>query len=144
MAGEIAARFSAYGKTAAAWTSLNPVPLAREFCVETDTNRIKIGNGTTAWNSLPYYDGSNAETIRDVIGAALLAGAGLAMTVNDPADTITVGLAAGRALPLTGTGTPEGAVTAGRGTMFLRTDGGAGTTLYIKESGTGNTGWVAK
>ena len=24
------------------------------------------------------------------------------------------------------------------------TDGGAGTTLYVKESGTGNTGWTAK
>ncbi len=44
---------------------------------------------------------------------------------------------------LTGAGTPEGAVTAGIGTLFLRTDGGAGTTLYVKESGTGNTGWIA-
>jgi hypothetical protein len=43
-----------------------------------------------------------------------------------------------------GAGTPEGAVTAAIGSMFLRTDGGAGTTLYIKESGAGNTGWVAK
>ena len=45
---------------------------------------------------------------------------------------------------LDGTGTPEGVVTAGIGTLFLRTDGGASTTLYVKESGTGNTGWVAK
>lgn len=44
----------------------------------------------------------------------------------------------------TGTGSPEGVVTANVGTMYLRSDGGAGTTLYIKESGTGNTGWVAK
>ena len=43
-----------------------------------------------------------------------------------------------------GTGTPESAVTAGVGSLFLRTDGGASTTLYVKESGTGNTGWVAK
>ena len=43
-----------------------------------------------------------------------------------------------------GTGTPEGAVTASTGSVFLRTDGGANTTLYVKESGTGNTGWVAK
>lgn len=43
-----------------------------------------------------------------------------------------------------GTGTPEGAVTAPVGSMYLRDDGGAGTTLYIKESGAGNTGWVAK
>lgn len=45
---------------------------------------------------------------------------------------------------LTGAGTPEGAVTAGVCSIFLRTDGGAATTLYVKESGAGNTGWVAK
>jgi hypothetical protein len=44
----------------------------------------------------------------------------------------------------TGAGTPEAVVTASRGSIFLRNDGGAGTTLYVKESGTGNTGWVAK
>jgi hypothetical protein len=43
-----------------------------------------------------------------------------------------------------GTGSPEGVVTAPVGSLFLRTNGGAGTTLYIKESGTGNTGWAAK
>jgi len=30
------------------------------------------------------------------------------------------------------------------GSMYSRTDGGPGTTLYVKEQGTGNTGWVAK
>lgn len=44
----------------------------------------------------------------------------------------------------TGTGTPEGSVTAPVGSLFTRTDGGANTTLYVKESGAGNTGWVAK
>lgn len=43
-----------------------------------------------------------------------------------------------------GTGTPEGVLAAPVGSVFHRTDGGAGTCLYIKESGTGNTGWVAK
>lgn len=42
-----------------------------------------------------------------------------------------------------GTGSPEGAVTAVVGALFLRTDGGSNTTLYVKETGTGNTGWVA-
>ena len=45
---------------------------------------------------------------------------------------------------LAGTGTPEGAYTAPVGSMYLRTDGGAGTSHYVKESGAGNTGWVAK
>lgn len=44
----------------------------------------------------------------------------------------------------TGTGTPEGAVTGNVGDLWVRTNGGAGTTLYVKESGTGNTGWVGK
>ncbi len=43
-----------------------------------------------------------------------------------------------------GSGSPEGAVTAGIGSTYRRTDGGAGTSFYVKESGTGNTGWVAK
>jgi hypothetical protein len=43
-----------------------------------------------------------------------------------------------------GTGTPEGVVTAGVGSTFRRTDGGVNTTFYVKESGTGNTGWIAK
>lgn len=43
-----------------------------------------------------------------------------------------------------GTGTPEGNVTAGVGAQYRRFDGGAGTSFYVKESGTGNTGWVGK
>lgn len=43
-----------------------------------------------------------------------------------------------------GSGSPEGVVTAPVGCIYSRTDGGAGTSLYVKESGTGNTGWVAK
>jgi len=43
-----------------------------------------------------------------------------------------------------GAGTPEGAITASPGSLYLRTDGAAGTSLYVKETGVGNTGWVAK
>jgi hypothetical protein len=50
----------------------------------------------------------------------------------------------GDVLWTSGTGTPEGVVTAVVGSMFTRTDGGANTTLYVKESGSGNTGWIAK
>lgn len=42
-----------------------------------------------------------------------------------------------------GTGSPESVVTAIIGSSYRRKDGGASTTLYVKESGTGNTGWVA-
>lgn len=42
------------------------------------------------------------------------------------------------------TGTPEAKITAPIGSIAGRTDGGAATSFYVKESGTGNTGWVAK
>lgn len=41
-------------------------------------------------------------------------------------------------------GSPEGVVTGPVGSLYTRTDGGATTTLYVKTSGTGNTGWTAK
>lgn len=44
---------------------------------------------------------------------------------------------------LSGSGSPEGTVTGTIGELYRRTDGGPGTTLYIKESGAGNTGWRA-
>ena len=40
--------------TAANWTANNPTLAAGELGLETDTTKYKIGNGTTAWNSLGY------------------------------------------------------------------------------------------
>ncbi len=41
--------------TAAQWTSANPVLAAGEIGFETDTNKFKIGDGTTNWASLKYF-----------------------------------------------------------------------------------------
>jgi len=41
------------------------------------------------------------------------------------------------------TGDPEGSLVAGIGSLALRKDGSGGATLYIKESGVGDTGWTA-
>lgn len=43
-----------------------------------------------------------------------------------------------------GSGSPEGVVTAPVGALYTDSAGGAGTTLYVKESNTDNTGWIAK
>jgi hypothetical protein len=40
--------------TAAQWTSANPTLAAGEWGFETDTGKVKIGDGTTAWTSLAY------------------------------------------------------------------------------------------
>lgn len=41
--------------TAAAWTSANPVLGVAEPGYETDTGKVKIGNGSTLWNALAYH-----------------------------------------------------------------------------------------
>jgi hypothetical protein len=40
--------------TAAEWTAANPTLAEGELGLETDTAKYKIGNGSTAWNSLSY------------------------------------------------------------------------------------------
>lgn len=40
--------------TAANWTAANPILAEGEMGIETDTKLQKNGDGTTAWNSLPY------------------------------------------------------------------------------------------
>jgi hypothetical protein len=45
--------------TAANWASGNPVLAVGEMGLETDTNRIKFGDGTTVWNSLSYFRGGS-------------------------------------------------------------------------------------
>ena len=57
--------------TAAQWTSANPTLAAGEAGFETDTNQLKIGNGTDNWETLeyisadlsPYLLSSSASTI---------------------------------------------------------------------------------
>lgn len=40
--------------TASNWTSANPTLAQGELGIETDTSKIKVGNGSTAWTSLSY------------------------------------------------------------------------------------------
>jgi len=43
--------------TAANWSSANPTLLSGELGYETDTSKFKIGDGSTAWNSLAFVPG---------------------------------------------------------------------------------------
>jgi hypothetical protein len=62
--------------TAAQWTLANPTLAVGEIGVETDTNRFKVGTGSTAWNSLGYavgfswkgtWSSSTAYVVNDVV-----------------------------------------------------------------------------
>jgi len=41
--------------TRSQWSALNPVLMAGEPGVESNTKNVKIGDGLTAWNGLPYF-----------------------------------------------------------------------------------------
>lgn len=61
--------------TAAQWTSTNPTLAAGEFGYETDTGKAKVGNGSTAWNSLSYaITGANGTVTSVVAGTGLSGG----------------------------------------------------------------------
>lgn len=44
--------------TAANWTSVNPILASGEIGVETDTNKFKLGDGTSTWAQLDYQTGT--------------------------------------------------------------------------------------
>lgn len=56
-----AATIKLRGDTAANWTSNDPTLALRELGLETDTRKIKIGDGVTAWTSLSYLAGLLAD-----------------------------------------------------------------------------------
>lgn len=48
------------------WVTKNPVLLQGEMGIESDTKKMKIGDGTTAWNDLGY-SGVDEEAIQTII-----------------------------------------------------------------------------
>ncbi len=53
--------------TSAEATVANIVLALGQLGVETDTGRIKVGNGATLWNLLPYSQGSSTEISRTAL-----------------------------------------------------------------------------
>lgn len=82
--------------TAANWTSANPVLAQGELGAETDTSKIKIGNGSTAWTGLSYLiDAGGYATLSGVqtfTGTKTFSGttSTLAVVLNDAAEVATV------------------------------------------------------
>ena len=86
----------------------------------------------------------NLESLRQQVNKLFANVFGTANSFSAVQTFPTGGVVIGTAKVLNGSGSPEGAVTAPIGSLFLRSDGGATTTFYVKTSGTGNTGWTAK
>jgi hypothetical protein len=60
------------GDTAANWAAANPILADREFVVETDTGKYKIGNGVNNYNALPYKSFPSTVYTKDEMDALLI------------------------------------------------------------------------
>jgi hypothetical protein len=142
--------------TAAQWTSANPILASGEFGYETDTGKFKIGDGTTAWNSIAVLNGVTASstdtftnktisgtnnTLSNIANASLT---NSAITINGTAVSLggsislpgdIEGVTAGTGL--TGGGT-SGTVTIALDTPVSAANGGTG----ISSLGTGVATWL--
>jgi hypothetical protein len=72
--------------TASQWTSTNPTLASGEFGFETDTNKLKIGNGSTAWTSLGY---TGAGSVTSITAGTGLSGGTITSTGTIAIDTAT-------------------------------------------------------
>jgi hypothetical protein len=73
--------------TASQWTSANPTLSSGEFGYETDTGKIKIGSGSTAWTSLGY---TGAGTVTSVAGGTGITGGTITTSGTLAIDTSVV------------------------------------------------------
>ena len=72
--------------TAAQWTSANPTLASAEFGYETDTGKFKIGDGSTAWNSLGY---KASGTVTSITAGTGLSGGTISTSGTIAIDTAT-------------------------------------------------------
>lgn len=72
--------------TAAQWTSANPTLASGEFGYETDTGKFKIGDGSTAWNSLGY---KASGTVTSITAGTGLSGGTISTSGTIAIDTAT-------------------------------------------------------
>ena len=118
--------------TATAWTSANTVLAAGEIGYETDTGKMKVGNGSTAWTSLGYIvtDGD----ISGVTAGTGLSGGGSSGSVTLSIDSTVATLSGSQTLSnktisgatLSGTTTTSGTITT-TGDILMNGTNGVGS-----------------
>ena len=124
--------------TQAEWTAANPILEAAEPGYETDTERIKIGDGVTPWADLPYghlnSDPRDFNSLGFTLDAALSAAQGQ-LTWNADEQTLDLGKGGGVTLQLGSEqlslvrNSTASAIPNGTAVMFAGTLGNSGRLL---------------
>ena len=141
---------------AATWTSNNPTLAVGEMGIETDTDKFKLGDGSTAWTSLGYggiqgvkgdtgdagtdgTDGtfSSAQTIETKSSAySIVSGDAGKLILNSAAITITVeGLAVGQQVDFLQNVAGQITFAAGAGKTLNGADGNLKTAAQYSPAG---------
>lgn len=116
------------------------------------TSAMSGGNAGSRFD-VQTFTNAGAQILFSIGSAAVQYGTDLAGALGAAAQRFTDVFAqrlrpgAGAVIWTSGTGSPEGVLSAVQGSLYTRTDGGAGQCLYAKESGgatASTTGWVAK
>ena len=105
---------------------------------DNDSNRLLIAGGSDLSNTYGAYmvlEGVNWGGVGQGNNIVLAPGGNAKIIISFGGLQVSL---------MGGNGSPEGIRTAQVGSLYMRTDGGASTTLYVKQSGSGNTGWIAK
>lgn len=117
------------------------------------SNGVYLNGHAAGWLRLSGSGGGGAQI---QLNGGTGSGATLVFTTNNSTTALTldgsqnatfagtVAVQGTAARIYSGTGSPEGSVTAATGSIYLNLSGGNNTTFYVKQSGSGNTGWNAK
>ncbi len=137
--------FSSYGNNVGRYTYINPGAALQTYGCKFEGTGATHNVHSLSWSSdgtatsTPIGSGPNSTCWYTGEPATSIAGNRMAnMFVGRVGGTTAFGI-------IRGTGSPEGVYAADIGSLFLNTSGGAGTTLYVKQTGAGtNTGWIGK
>jgi hypothetical protein len=75
--------------TASQWTAANTLLAQGEIGLETDTSKLKLGDGSTLWNSLSYFSAGSGVTAVTATSPVASSG-GLTPVISMPAATTSV------------------------------------------------------
>ena len=64
------------------WTQANPIPASAEPCFETDTGKLKFGDGTTSYNDLDYF-GSQSVPVATESSLGIVQPDGTTITISN-------------------------------------------------------------
>jgi len=77
--------------TATQWTAVNPILALGEQGIETDTRKVKYGDGVTAWNSLTYASYTLPIATTSILGGVISDGNSINVDGTGVISTVSVG-----------------------------------------------------